>query len=62
MTSYKNLMTGSVNGPVVVPGDPTHSLLIELVQQGQMPKSGPHLLSNQINILSAWVKAGAPDN
>lgn len=62
MTSYQKLMTGSSNGPVIVPGDPVNSLLIRMVQQGKMPKNGPLLLPQQIQTLSNWIKAGALNN
>jgi uncharacterized membrane protein len=62
LTTYQNLMDGSANGAVVVPGDAAHSLLLQMVQQGRMPKSGPQLLPRQIQTLSQWITAGAPDN
>jgi mono/diheme cytochrome c family protein len=62
MTSYSSLMAGAANGPVVVPGNPDGSPFIQMILQGTMPKSGPKLLPKQIQTLSDWVKAGAPNN
>jgi len=62
MTSYDKLMAGSQNGPVIMAGDPNKSTLIQLVSQGKMPKSGPHLLPVQIQLLVNWVSAGAKNN
>jgi uncharacterized membrane protein len=62
LTQYSSVMTGSVNGAVVVPGNPDSSTLIQMVVQGKMPKRGPQLLPGQIQILTDWVKAGAPNN
>ncbi len=62
VTSYNTLMAGSSNGPVVVAGNPGNSLLIQMVQQGKMPKNGLKLQPAQIQILSQWISEGAPDN
>ena len=62
LTSYASLMAGSQNGPVVVAGDASSSKLIQLVNQGKMPKSGGKLLPDQLMILINWVQAGAKNN
>lgn len=62
LTSYKDVMAGSMNGPVVEPGDVANSYLIELITNGKMPKKEPRLLPAQIRTITAWVEAGAPDN
>ncbi len=62
MTSYEKLMQGSFNGPVVTPGNATDSLLIDLVVRGKMPKRGEKLTPGQIQIISDWINAGAPNN
>jgi len=62
MRSYAELMAGSDNGPVIVPGDPANSLLVELITAQEMPKRGPKLTPPQIQIITEWVAAGAPNN
>ena len=62
LTSYKDVMLGSIYGAVVKPGDPEGSYLVELVSTGQMPKKGADLTKPQINAIIAWINAGAPDN
>jgi mono/diheme cytochrome c family protein len=62
LSSYAALMAGSQHGAVVVAGSPDSSRVVQMVVQGKMPKRGPKLLATQIEILSNWVKAGAPDN
>jgi hypothetical protein len=62
MNTYASLITGSQNGPVIVPGNAAGSLLIQMIQQGKMPKRGPGLLPAQVKILVDWIQAGAPDN
>ncbi len=62
LKSYDDVMQGSENGPVVVPGDPANSLLVDMVATEKMPKHGPRLLPGQIRAIIDWVAAGAPDN
>lgn len=62
LTTYEKLMTGSVKGPVVVPGDAANSPLFTLVEQQKMPKQGTKLTVEQAGILEAWINAGALDN
>lgn len=62
MRSYAEIMAGSDNGPVIVPGDATNSLLVELITVQKMPKRGPKLTPPQIQIITEWVSAGAPNN
>jgi hypothetical protein len=47
---------------VVTPGDAAASLLVEVVVTGYMPRGGSKLLPSEIDVISAWVNAGAPDN
>lgn len=60
--TYEDIMAGSDNGPVVIPGDPENSSLVELVANKKMPKRGPKLTPQQVQLISDWVAAGAPNN
>jgi mono/diheme cytochrome c family protein len=62
LKSFAEVMQGSDNGGVIVPGDPANSLLVRQVESGEMPKRGPKLLPRQIQAIVAWIAAGAPDN
>jgi mono/diheme cytochrome c family protein len=62
LTSHAEVMAGSFNGSVVEPGDVENSYLIEQIVTGRMPKRGPKLTPQEIEIITAWVEAGAPDN
>lgn len=46
--------------PVIVPGDPDASLLVRVVESGEMPAEGKPLEPAQIATLRAWIAAGAP--
>ena len=62
MNTYDSLMKGSENGPVIVPGNARDSLLVEKITEGKMPKRGPKLTPAQIQIITDWIDAGAPNN
>ena len=62
LKNYAELMAGSNNGPVIAPGDPANSLLIDLITKGKMPKKGPRLLPGEVRAITDWVAAGAANN
>lgn len=62
LKTYQSLMAGSFNGVVVVAGNSADSLLVQLVSEGKMPKRGPKLTPEQVQIISEWVDAGALNN
>lgn len=62
LRSYAELMAGSNNGPVILPGDAAGSLLVELITNQKMPKRGPKLTPPQVQLITDWVNQGALDN
>jgi len=62
LKTFDDVIQGSENGPVIAPGDPGNSLLIDMIVMGKMPKNGPKLLPAQIRVITDWVKEGAPNN
>jgi hypothetical protein len=62
LDSRAALLRGGESGPAVVPGNPDQSVLIRAVRYHgpvQMPPQGK-LPDRPIEVLTAWVKAGAP--
>jgi len=63
LTSQGALMRGGESGPVIVPGEPMESYLLEQISSGEMPpeKNGkPNPLpQDEIDRLTAWVREGA---
>ena len=62
MRTCEDIMAGSFNGPVIVPGNAAQSLLVQQLIDGEMPKRGPKLPVEQIRIISEWIDAGALNN
>ncbi len=62
MTSYDTLMKGSFNGTVITAGSAADSFLVRQVIEGEMPKRGPKLTDDQIQVIADWINAGALNN
>lgn len=64
--SYSQVTQSGDHAPVILPGDPENSLLVQKIKGTQsigniMPPGG--LLSDrEIELVEEWVRAGAPDN
>jgi hypothetical protein len=59
LSSYAGLMQGGQSGPAVVPGDPQGSLIVQK-QSGDQAHFG-QLTAEELNILTQWIQAGAPE-
>jgi len=62
LNSYDGVMAGSENGPVVTPGDAANSPMAEMVANGKMPKRGPKLTPDQVQLIVDWINQGALNN
>jgi len=66
LASYSDLMAGnSNNGPVVVPGNGSNSLIVRKLRGtagSLMPAGGPALSDEIIGTIEAWIDQGALDN
>jgi mono/diheme cytochrome c family protein len=61
LDSREGLLKGGKSGPAIVPGEPDRSLMIQAVRQSgalKMPKGG-RLTAEEVEALTAWVRAGA---
>jgi len=59
LTTYQTTMNGGVNGPVIIPGDPANSPIIQK-QSGAQPHFA-QLSPDELALVSDWIKAGAPE-
>jgi len=58
LTTYEAAMAGGDSGPAILPGDSAGSLLVEI-------QSGQHFATftdEELEIIKAWIDAGAPEN
>jgi len=66
LDTYEHILAGtSDNGPVIIPGNSTESLLIQKIQgisvigESLMPSGGPPLSIENIQTMIQWVEEGA---
>ena len=57
LTTYAELMKGGKDGAVITPGDPANSLLVKI----QTDKHFMNLLPEELDLVRAWIAAGAPE-
>jgi mono/diheme cytochrome c family protein len=57
VTDYETLMEGSEDGPVIVPGSPDESKILEVLEEGHFGQ----LTDDQMDLLRQWIEAGAPE-
>jgi outer membrane lipoprotein-sorting protein len=65
LTSYGGLMAGAGGRPVILPGDPKGSALVQYIQGNRsprMPKGGQPLSHQDIKLISDWIAGGANNN
>ncbi len=62
LDSYQRMMAGDTVGTVVIPGDSSLSAMISVVRHGAMPHDGTRLTAKEIETVSRWIDAGAPEN
>ena len=59
LSSYESVMSGSNNGPVIISGDHSSSLLWQYVNSGFMPMGGADLTSPDVDSIAQWIDNGA---
>lgn len=62
LDSYEGVMAGSDYGTVVEAGDPSGSLLVDMMEAGDMPEDGDPVPPEQIEIIKTWIAEGAQNN
>jgi len=66
LDGYEYVLASGASHPVIIPGDPSGSELLKLItgdSSPRMPLNGPPFLTDQeIQIITSWIAAGAPDN
>ena len=58
LTTYEEALKGGNDGPVIIPGDPENSLLVQK-QSGDMPHFG-QLTPEELDLVIQWIQAEAP--
>ncbi len=62
MRTYESIMAGSFNGAVIIPGDAANSFAVQEIVDGEMPKRGPKVTPEELQLIIDWVNQGAQNN
>ena len=54
------MLTNSESGTVLLPGNPSESVLFQMVSSGKMPKGDKKVPAVELEKLRSWIEAGAP--
>ena len=57
LATYEGIMAGNRGGPVIEPGDPDNSYILEV----QSEEHNANLTPDQMQLLTDWIAAGAPE-
>ena len=58
LKTYADALKGGKDGPAIVPNDPDKSMLVKIQQAGGHPGQ---LSDDELALIIAWIKAGAPE-
>jgi len=64
ISNYENLMQGSDNGEIIIPGDHMSSILYDRITRdnsdaGDMPPGNSELIQSEIDLIALWIDEGA---
>jgi hypothetical protein len=59
LLAFADAMAGGQDGPVIVPGDPENSVLVQIQQAGGHPGQ---FSDSELQSVIDWISAGAPEN
>ena len=57
--SYASMMRGSRGRVLVAPRDPTASRMVQVIEEGDMPRGGGSLSTDELQTLKDWIQQGA---
>ena len=60
LRTRESLLRGGASGPAALAGSAADSLLVAKIISGQMPPVEPKLTEREIDVIRAWIDAGAP--
>jgi hypothetical protein len=62
LRTYEAVMMGSEFGSVVEPGNVDDSLILLMIEEGDMPEEADPLSPDDITTISTWIAEGAKNN
>ena len=62
METYEGLMAGSDYGTVIEAGSIEGSLLVDMIESGDMPEEGDPVPPEELDLIKTWILEGAKNN
>ena len=62
LSTYEGVMAGSDYGTVIEPGNPGGSLILDMIESGDMPEEGDPVPPEELELLRTWIAEGALNN
>lgn len=62
METYEGLMAGSDYGTVIEAGSIEGSLLVDMIESGDMPEEGDPVPPEELELIKTWILEGAKNN
>tara|TARA_B110000438_G_C15606066_1_gene560176 strand:- start:73 stop:468 length:396 start_codon:yes stop_codon:yes gene_type:complete len=62
LNTYEGVMAGSDYGTIIDPGDADGSLLVDMIQSGDMPEDGDPVPPADLEVIMNWINEGAKNN
>lgn len=62
LTTYDGAMAGSDYGAVIEAGNVEGSLLVEMIESGDMPEEGDKVPAEELELIKTWIAEGAKNN
>jgi len=59
MTNYNELMVGTAGGRVVLAGNGVGSRIVQVIEEGDMPRGGGRVTDEELALLRKWIDEGA---
>lgn len=59
MANFEELMQGTEGGRVVLPGNGVGSRLVQVIEEGDMPRGGARVTDEELESLKTWINEGA---
>lgn len=62
LSTYEGAMAGSDYGAVIEPSNVAGSLLVDMIEAGDMPEEGDPVPPEEIELIKTWIAEGAQNN
>ncbi|MCA9107949.1 MAG: hypothetical protein KDA83_21235, partial [Planctomycetales bacterium] len=59
MATFEELMRGTAGGRVVLPGNGEGSRIVQVIEEGDMPRGGARVSDEELTALRTWISEGA---